>query len=181
MADTNAGHQQMDTAFPPPPEYFKQFTSANLKRFKELKSNNPDVPVPADLQFLEPPTIPSENDYYMFGKRWLTNDALPSLAEQDVEQLYPTDNFNRVKELRKLNNSLIFKYLDLIDTLSTMPAEADSEIDDIRLLLINMHHLINEYRPYQSVKASQSPKSAHTSPQPPVKPLLNIWQTLQDI
>ncbi|KAJ1925191.1 Mediator of RNA polymerase II transcription subunit 7 [Tieghemiomyces parasiticus] len=153
MTDANAGGGQLDTAFPPPPEYYKQFTAENLAKLAEHRTVHPDTDrdnVPGELSFLVPPTIPPEDDYYIFGRRWLVQDILPTLPEQNVEQLYPEANFNRVKELKKLNTSLIFKYLELIERLSQKPEKCETDIDDIRLILINMHHLINEYRPYQA-------------------------------
>lgn len=51
-----------------------------------------------------------------------------------------------------MNHSLLANFLDLLDILVKAP---DSEkriekIEDIKLLFINMHHLINEYRQHQA-------------------------------
>ncbi|KAJ1976794.1 Mediator of RNA polymerase II transcription subunit 7 [Dimargaris verticillata] len=150
MNPTDVDNAQLDTVFPPPPDFFRHFTEANLARLEEHGSDATLPPPTGELSYLVPPTIPSESEFFMFGQRWPLDDTLPSLKEQEVEQLYPTDGFNRTKELKKLNNSLIFKYLDLIGTLATTPSKFEKDVDDIRLILVNMHHLINEFRPYQA-------------------------------
>ncbi|KAJ1675785.1 Mediator of RNA polymerase II transcription subunit 7 [Spiromyces aspiralis] len=53
-------------------------------------------------------------------------------------------------ELRKLNMKLMFTYLELIEQLSKDPTNFSAEEKKIRTVLINMHHLINEYRPRQA-------------------------------
>ncbi|KAJ1656942.1 Mediator of RNA polymerase II transcription subunit 7 [Dispira simplex] len=151
MADANAkgGNQQtLDTAFPPPPDYFRQFTAVNLDKLNDCQQC--DSPVPPELACLVPPSLPTDPEYFMFGRRWLINDVLPSLAEQNVEQLYPEQGYNRTQELSRLNDRLVFKFLDLVETLAASPEGFAKHVDAIRLILINMYHLINEYRPYQA-------------------------------
>lgn len=43
-------------------------------------------------------------------------------------------------------------FLDLLEILIKCPnsVERDRKLDDIQVLFINMHHLINEYRPHQA-------------------------------
>jgi hypothetical protein len=71
-------------------------------------------------------------------------------------------------ELKKLNHSILIAYLDLLEILVKAPnteilVEAGTEfeppvvktlreqkLEDIELLFINMHHLINELRPHQA-------------------------------
>ena len=54
--------------------------------------------------------------------------------------------------MRKLNHSVLVNFLDLIDLLIKCPesAKRDEKIEDINLLFIHMHHLINEFRPHQA-------------------------------
>ncbi|KAJ1966832.1 Mediator of RNA polymerase II transcription subunit 7 [Dispira parvispora] len=151
MADANANansQQTLDTAFPPPPDYFRQFTTANLDKLNDCQQS--DAPIPPELTCLVPPPLPTDPEYFMFGRRWLINDLLPSLAEQDVEQLYPEEGYNRMQELTRLNDRLVFKFLDLVETLAVSPEGFAKHVEAIRLTLVNMHHLINEYRPYQA-------------------------------
>ncbi|KAF9204420.1 Mediator of RNA polymerase II transcription subunit 7 [Haplosporangium sp. Z 27] len=60
------------------------------------------------------------------------------------------DILDRVKELKKLNHSAVFNFLQLVHTLSTSPSEFAMKVDQIRVIFINMHHILNEYRPHQA-------------------------------
>ena len=78
---------------------------------------------------------------------------------------------NHKKELKKLNHSILIAYLDLLEILIKAPTKElprdqqqidfnteqqtfktlrDQKLEDIELLFINMHHLINELRPHQA-------------------------------
>jgi hypothetical protein len=76
---------------------------------------------------------------------------------------------NHKKELKKLNHSILIAYLDLLDILVKAPNTEihivdqndqdqppivktlrQQKLEDIELLFINMHHLINELRPHQA-------------------------------
>ena len=58
-----------------------------------------------------------------------------------------TDSKN---ELKILNKSLIFKFLELIDVLITKPSEHQSKITDIQNIFINMYYLLNTHRSNQA-------------------------------
>lgn len=84
----------------------------------------------------------------------------------------PQVNINSHKrELKKLNHSILIAYLDLLEILVKAPNTQlpldqqqidvnnqqytfktlrDQKLEDIELLFINMHHLINELRPHQA-------------------------------
>ena len=51
-----------------------------------------------------------------------------------------------------MNHSVLVNFLDLIDILIKCPEspKRDEKIEDINLLFIHMHHLINEFRPHQA-------------------------------
>ncbi|GAM18214.1 hypothetical protein SAMD00019534_013890 [Acytostelium subglobosum LB1] len=103
------------------------------------------------LQPLPPPLPPKQGSTYsMFGQPYATTDVLPSLSEQGVQQLYPDDSISPIKELKKLNRSILFNYLQLLETLVENPQEYKKKVDDISLLFINFHHLLNSYRPHQA-------------------------------
>jgi len=76
---------------------------------------------------------------------------LPSLTDTGCQQLYSASG-NWRSELLKLNRSLIAAFLDLIEILIKCPdnEERIEKIETIRTLFINIHHLINEYRPVQA-------------------------------
>jgi len=50
-----------------------------------------------------------------------------------------------------MNHSVLVNFLDLLDILIHTPEspKRQDKIDDISLLFIHMHHLINEFRPHQ--------------------------------
>merc|ERR1712029_1156400 len=77
---------------------------------------------------------------------------IQSLEYQGFKRLYSSKDIDRKKELRKLNHSVLVNFLDLIDILIKCPEspKRDEKIEDINLLFIHMHHLINEFRPHQA-------------------------------
>ncbi|KAK3805672.1 MAG: MED7 protein-domain-containing protein [Linnemannia elongata] len=155
MEDPSA--QQQGAAFPAPPYYFQRYTQPNLTLLEKAKSDptNPDLTtaldaLPFPILALEPPPPIKRGICWMFGRPWPVQDTLATLAEQGIEQLYPKGDIDRVKELKKLNHSAIFNFLDLVHVLSTSPGEFATKVDHIRVIFINMHHILNEYRPHQA-------------------------------
>lgn len=51
-----------------------------------------------------------------------------------------------------MNHSLLVNFLDLIDILIYSPESLrrTEKIDDLTLLFVHLHHLLNEYRPHQA-------------------------------
>lgn len=88
----------------------------------------------------------------MFGVTMMCEDQIiRSLEEQGIKRLYQR-NYDRRKELKKMNHSLVVSFMDLLDVLVMCP-ETDRRLEmcqHISLLFIQMHHLINELRPHQS-------------------------------
>ncbi|KAK4308221.1 hypothetical protein Pmani_020068 [Petrolisthes manimaculis] len=88
----------------------------------------------------------------MFGVPFNADDAIiRPLESQSIRRLYP-QNFDHRRELKKLNHSILVNFLDLLDILIKCPdsTKRTDKIDDINILFINMHHLINEFRPHQA-------------------------------
>jgi len=71
--------------------------------------------------------------------------------QQNIRRLYP-NNYDHRRELKKLNHSITASFLDLVDIIIRNPeSEARAaKIDDLTLLFIHMHHLVNEFRPHQA-------------------------------
>ena len=67
---------------------------------------------------------------------------------QGIKKLLPNKDLDRKKELRKLNHSILINFLDMLDMLIKCPesTKREEKLEDINLLFIHMHHLINEYR-----------------------------------
>lgn len=57
---------------------------------------------------------------------------------------------DHIEELKKLNKSLLYKFLELIDFLIYSPQDYKKKVEDVELLFVNMYHLLNCYRPHQA-------------------------------
>jgi hypothetical protein len=55
-----------------------------------------------------------------------------------------------VSELKKLNRALIFSFLELLEVLVKNPALYQKKVDDLEVIFVNMHHLLNSFRPHQA-------------------------------
>ncbi|OAX82422.1 hypothetical protein ACJ72_03233 [Emergomyces africanus] len=171
MAETS--HQKVTAAFPPPPPFWKHFTSQNLKKLEECKQQQekklrskqtwtPEalrmLELPPELRFLVPPKAPTSGSYSLFGESQSVSINLPSLQDQGIEQLYPSppsgeENAlppNHRFYLLKISKSLLLNFLEFIGVLALCPERFESKIQDIRNLFINAHHLLNLYRPHQA-------------------------------
>ncbi|CAJ0828979.1 17184_t:CDS:2 [Entrophospora sp. SA101] len=99
--------QNISSAFPEPPFYYKQYTNENLALLKQLKEqqqlgNEEKMDTETEVNHhnhqnfnlleLEPPKPITDSEYYMFGVRWTVEDKLLSLEEQNFEQLYPENS-----------------------------------------------------------------------------------------
>ena len=99
------------------------------------------------------PPSPILDSYSMFGQPFSSEDCIvASLESQGIRRLYSAKEVDRKRELRKLNHSILVNFLDLIDILIKTPdsAKREEKIEDLNLLFIHMHHLINEFRPHQA-------------------------------
>ncbi|KAL9053592.1 MAG: hypothetical protein Q9162_004689 [Coniocarpon cinnabarinum] len=165
---------QVPQGLPAPPSTYRDFTTENLVQLREhhqlhvsqsqstseaqlgwdLSSDN----VPEDLQNLIPPSLPELNDYTSFGVNLqLGPTQISSLDEYGAERLLEsrvqsthglpselTSNFTH------LLRSIMLNFLELTNILATNPAPAPEKIEDLRILFLNAHQLLNEYRPHQA-------------------------------
>lgn len=125
------------------------------KDINEDKDINKDKTPPGELKFLVPPTAPSGTNYRGYGNIWSFEDKLPSLKESNWEQLYQDDDESitseiKIKELHKLMDSLLLNFLELVGIISIDPGQFEGKVKDLSLILININHLLNTYRPHQS-------------------------------
>ena len=88
----------------------------------------------------------------MFGMPFHADDQIiQPLENQGFRRLYP-HNYDHKRELKKLNHSILTNFLDLLDVMIKSPESQRrrEKIDDLTLLFIHIHHLINEFRPHQA-------------------------------
>ncbi|GAV28702.1 hypothetical protein PMKS-002176 [Pichia membranifaciens] len=69
------------------------------------------------------------------------------LEEEEEEEVFTKA---RIDELKKMTKSLLLNFLELVGLLSSNPKLTAKKIDNIRTILINIHHLLNSYRLHQS-------------------------------
>eukprot|EP01132_Coremiostelium_polycephalum_P007886 gene7886-9705_t len=79
----------------------------------------------ASIMLPLPPPIPPKqgSTYQLFGQPYSTVDVLPSLDELGMTQLYPKGDIDPIGELKKLNRSILFNYLQLLETLIDNPTD----------------------------------------------------------
>ena len=145
----------ISSLYPPPPPYYKYFTELNLSEFKLWKEAHPDSPPAGELRLLVPPEIPTSDQYRGYGSVWLLENKLPSLKDLGWRQLYSDEDETitskaKIEELHKLLDSLLLNFLELVASVSVEPAKFYVKIEHLKLILINMNHLLNTYRPHQT-------------------------------
>eukprot|EP00112_Aurelia_sp_Birch-Aquarium-sp1_P000618 Seg1058.9 transcript_id=Seg1058.9/GoldUCD/mRNA.D3Y31 product="Mediator of RNA polymerase II transcription subunit 7" protein_id=Seg1058.9/GoldUCD/D3Y31 len=133
-----SNEESVQLSFPlPPVKYYKQYTDANIK--------NNTAPAPPKL---------ITGNYSMFGDAFDTNeDIIRPLEAQGIPRLYScNENYDILAEMKKINHSILVNFLELLDVLIDSPSQEEREmkLDDINVLFINLHHLINEFRPHQA-------------------------------
>lgn len=130
------GEPQQVSALPPPPmQYIKEYTDENIRKGLAPK-----------------PPPPITDNYMMFGNQFQCDDLIiRPLESQGIERLHPMQ-FDHKRELKKLNMSILVNFLDLLDILIKSPGsiKREEKLEDLKLLFVHLHHLINEYRPHQA-------------------------------
>lgn len=169
----------ISSLYPPPPAYYKFFTQQNLNKLEEWRYKTgageektkedgetssgdqendaervEDVPS-GELKFLVPPKQPEGDHYRGYGNIWSFEDKLPSLKDSGWKQLYQEDNDlvtskTKIDELHKLMDSLLLNFLELVSSMSIDPSKFHYKIEDLKLVLININHILNTYRPHQT-------------------------------
>ncbi|KAJ3015917.1 UNVERIFIED_CONTAM: Conserved oligomeric Golgi complex subunit [Siphonaria sp. JEL0065] len=132
---------QLQSQYPLPPSYYSRFTDEAL-----ALGTDPLLKPP-------PPLGPGVAAYTVFGDNLRLTDRPPLLSEMGLTQLFPNEyspGFDRAKELKKLNHSLLLNFLELQLVLTKRPEQYVAKIEDIRLIYINIHYLLNGYRPHQA-------------------------------
>ncbi|XP_022899946.1 mediator of RNA polymerase II transcription subunit 7 [Onthophagus taurus] len=119
----------------PPMQYINQYSDEMIRRGRAPR-----------------PPPPIHDTYHMFGNTFNTEESIiRPLESQGIKRLYPL-HFDRRRELKKLNQSLLVNFLDLLDLLVHCPdsPRRAEKVEDLSLLFIHIHHLLNEFRPHQA-------------------------------
>ncbi|CAI5719912.1 unnamed protein product [Peronospora destructor] len=101
------------------------------------------------------PPKPMEPTYHMFGSPYSTLDVVPDLL-QPGKKLYAPERddadvlMDYKAQMKKINHSLLANFVELIDVLIKKPSLFNEKLDDMELLFLNMHNLINAFRPHQA-------------------------------
>lgn len=145
----------LSSVYPPPPWYYRYFSEENSATVKE--SEKPEE-LEGPLQYLTPPAPPTTGAYHNFGDVWQVNDKLATLEDLGITQVYDAAAIRgegqqsgaRVLELKKLTKSLLLAFVELTGIMGVAPEEFPTKFEHVRILLINIHHILNEYRPHQA-------------------------------
>ncbi|KAJ6786400.1 hypothetical protein PWT90_03370 [Aphanocladium album] len=166
----------LSSTFPNPPPFWKDFTADKVARYEQLRREHdgkegekptdsdgfkPQIRIndlPEELIHLQPPAEPSNGRWRVFGDQYMLDDKLPTLEEQGITNLPASGqssakdakHYDRAFELKRLSKSLLLNFLELSGALSRSPSHAEEKVQDLRTLFINMHHILNEYRPHQA-------------------------------
>ncbi|OAR05659.1 hypothetical protein LLEC1_06650 [Akanthomyces lecanii] len=166
----------LSSTFPNPPPFWKDFTTDKIARYEQLRKEHDEDDsekttenegfkpqarinnLPEELTHLQPPAEPTDGRWRVFGDQYMLNDQLPTLEEQGITNLpaagqssaKDAKHYDRAFELKRLSKSLLLNFLELTGALSRSPSHAEAKVQDLRTLFINMHHILNEYRPHQA-------------------------------
>lgn len=105
------------------------------------------APPPYYLQPRREPPAPIAGKFSMFG---VQRDTSPEPAPELEKQLYPSNTASPCAELRRLNRSLLHSFLQLLQLMEESPMQCNTEVAHIQTLLLNMHHLLNSFRPHHA-------------------------------
>jgi mediator of RNA polymerase II transcription subunit 7 len=148
--------QLPEAPFPAPPPFWRHFTTANEEKLKELESSSAGEPpekLPIPLAYLRPPPPPPDSAevYTTFGQNQVIDPTKPSSLPRDQLLFNPDDpNLNHAVLLSRLTKSLMLNFLELTGVLSLDPTQHEEKMGDIRQLVLNIHVVINMYRPHQA-------------------------------
>jgi len=182
MTDANNPSNTLASAFPAPPPFYKHFTPTNLSRLREAQTQdaNPSTTsaapqlsptLPLELLYLIPPSPPdASTTTRTFSTPHNLTPNIPTLSSRNLEQLTPhasltpphpnisTDQntntpTNPTPALLQLTRSTLLSFLELIALLSHSPSLALQKTEDLRVLFVNLHDLVNRQRAHGAREA----------------------------
>ncbi|KAG9243738.1 MED7 protein-domain-containing protein [Calycina marina] len=170
MADQEAPFEVNAPQYPPPPYFWKTFTTENVAKYEELRKKQTDsdtqaseatplLNLPTELRFIQRPPPPADGAWKNFEMNMTLEGKLKTFDEMDdVEQLYslpstPTGDgpyVDRELTLKKIAKSLLLNFLELVGSMGMGNDNSMNKVIDLNMLFFNMHYLLNEYRPHQA-------------------------------
>lgn len=156
--------RQQSTTFPAPPPFFQHFTQQNvdLHKAREISQEaegdvSPSRSARTDaeraLDYLVPPEPPHDGTWRAFDVEHSLKPAEPTLQDAGIEQLFPDHPAVKLAPqayLLSMARSLLTTFLSTTAILAKNPTLYPKQVDDLRTITINMHFLINQYRPHQA-------------------------------
>jgi len=172
---------ELRNPFPSPPSHYQNYTARNLKLLSLLReraepegvdlsnvnqrstlhdqSDIPEWPL-AQLEKPRVDWILEEGHYTVFGDTWPVKEHIPSLAEQEGNQMYPSDPaVDRRPALLAILRSILVTYSSLLGSLLEPPntrstanlqPEWQRYVEWITVLSQNLMAAANELRPMQA-------------------------------
>ncbi|KAK6437239.1 Mediator of RNA polymerase II transcription subunit 7 [Oleoguttula sp. CCFEE 5521] len=154
--------------YPAPPFFYTHFTQSNLTQLSDIRREQSQetrdgdalgsapldtTSLPQDLRYLVPPSPPVGGKARAFNTEVGLDIPQQTLADYNIESLVhdtPEIRSNPQPYLISLARSMLTTFLALTGVLSEDPTQYAEKVEDLRVLLHNMHELINQYRPHQA-------------------------------
>ncbi|KEF60179.1 uncharacterized protein A1O9_05029 [Exophiala aquamarina CBS 119918] len=161
MAEPDPPLQLPEAPFPAPPPFWRHFTVANeeqLKKYESLEPSEGYQKLPIPLAYLRPPPPPpsAAEHYTTFGQKQVIDPTKPSSLPLDQLLFDPNQpKLDHAFLLKKLTKSLLLNFLELTTLLSLDPTQYQDKLDDFRQLFLNVHVVINMYRPHQARESAK--------------------------
>ncbi|KAK5946787.1 Mediator of RNA polymerase II transcription subunit 7 [Knufia obscura] len=156
-------YEQLSAPYPPPPPLWKHFTTTNLDRLKDLKSqpafdDTEPASLPYELRVLRPPPPPRNADSYTTFQTQHAIPPAPTLPPEHEELLFDPTTLTsatgtarpHAKLLWQLIKSLNLNFLELYTVMADNPADWEEKVRDIGMLLENINAVLNLLRPHQA-------------------------------
>ena len=156
-------YEQLTAPYPPPPPFWKHFTTSNLNQLKDRESQptfDPSEPssLPYELRVLRPPPPPKHADSYTTFQHHHAIPPAPTLPPEHEELLFDPASLTsatgtarpHAKLLWQLIKSLNLNFLELYTVMADNPADWDEKMRDIGMLLENINAVLNLLRPHQA-------------------------------
>jgi len=157
--------EQLLAPYPPPPPFWKHFTTTNLDRLKDAGSQPEFEASDAhsssllyELRVLQPPPPPKHADSYSAFQHHHAIPPVPTLPPEHEELVFDPTTLTsatgtarpHAKLLWQLVKSLNLNFLELYTIMADNPTDWPEKMGDIGMLLENINAVLNLLRPHQA-------------------------------